>query len=438
MRSADLINQHCSVARPATLLGDPWTLVILRQAFSRVRRFDEFQRQLGISRSLLSERLGRLVEAGILERRPYKDEIRTREEYRLTQKGLDLYPALMALREWGDRYMADEGPPHPPPPPRLRRRAPRPPDLRSLRRGGLGAGRRGRSRAGPARGLRLACLGQPRLNPVEEAAPALLGPLELLRQSCRPRCSISISVRPSPRSVSTTVIRPRSGSSGDRSPSAPGARARSPRCTRPFQSISCRSGPANMVAFQEPPSRTSISTVSSGTSPSGPPNQSAKASGVVHSRQTRSRGASNTRVIEMPGSDVGVGDALVSSRWGLLSIVETRFRAGRSHSPRSDGIRSSHSLGVAKRRRLQPRGPQLRGAAARDQAGALEHLEVLRDRLHADRERLGELAHGRLSLGQAGRGWPAGSGRRARRRCRRAGGCPGRRPSDADCIQLLG
>ncbi len=111
MRSADLINQQCSIARPATLLGDPWTLVILRQAFSRVRRFDDFQRQLGISRSLLSERLGRLVDAGILERRPYKDEIRTREEYRLTQKGLDLYPALMALREWGDKYMAADGAP---------------------------------------------------------------------------------------------------------------------------------------------------------------------------------------------------------------------------------------------------------------------------------------------------------------------------------------
>ena len=110
MRSAELINQNCSVARPATLLGDPWTLVILRQAFSRVRRFDDFQRQLGISRSLLADRLQTLVDAGILERRPYKDRIRTREEYRLTQKGLDLYPALMALREWGDKYMADDGP----------------------------------------------------------------------------------------------------------------------------------------------------------------------------------------------------------------------------------------------------------------------------------------------------------------------------------------
>ncbi|MET0730909.1 MAG: helix-turn-helix domain-containing protein, partial [Solirubrobacterales bacterium] len=76
-----------------------------------VRRFDDFQRQLGISRSLLSDRLGKLVDAGILRREPYKDEIRTREEYRLTQKGLDLYPALMALREWGDKYMAEDGPP---------------------------------------------------------------------------------------------------------------------------------------------------------------------------------------------------------------------------------------------------------------------------------------------------------------------------------------
>jgi DNA-binding HxlR family transcriptional regulator len=111
MRAADLSEQHCSIARPATLLGDRWTLVILRQAFSRTRRFDDFQRQLGISRSLLSDRLGKLVEFGILRREPYKDDVRTRDEYRLTEKGLDLYPVLMALREWGDKYMADEGAP---------------------------------------------------------------------------------------------------------------------------------------------------------------------------------------------------------------------------------------------------------------------------------------------------------------------------------------
>lgn len=111
MRAAELADERCSVARPASLLGDRWTLVILRQAFSGIKRFDDFQRTLDVSRSLLSERLGRLVDAGILRREPYKDEVRTRHRYRLTEKGLDLYPVLMALREWGDKYMADEGPP---------------------------------------------------------------------------------------------------------------------------------------------------------------------------------------------------------------------------------------------------------------------------------------------------------------------------------------
>jgi DNA-binding HxlR family transcriptional regulator len=85
--------------------------VILRQAFSGNKRYEDFQTSLGISRSLLSERLGKLVDAGILRREPYKDAIRTRERYRLTEMGLDLYPVLMALREWGDRYMAEDGPP---------------------------------------------------------------------------------------------------------------------------------------------------------------------------------------------------------------------------------------------------------------------------------------------------------------------------------------
>jgi DNA-binding HxlR family transcriptional regulator len=76
-----------------------------------VRRFEDFQSSLGISRSQLSERLGRLVEEGILRREPYKDEVRTRDRYRLTDKGLDLYPVLVALRDWGDKYMAEDGPP---------------------------------------------------------------------------------------------------------------------------------------------------------------------------------------------------------------------------------------------------------------------------------------------------------------------------------------
>ena len=111
MRAAEIADQRCSIARPAALLGDRWTLVILRQAFNGIKRFEDFQSTLDISRSLLSERLGRLVEAGILRREPYKDEVRTRDRYRLTEKGLDLYPVLMALREWGDRYMAEDGPP---------------------------------------------------------------------------------------------------------------------------------------------------------------------------------------------------------------------------------------------------------------------------------------------------------------------------------------
>lgn len=111
MRAAEIAEQRCSIARPAALLGDRWTLVILRQAFMGTKRFEDFQSALGISRSLLSERLGRLVDAGVLRREPYKDAVRTRERYRLTEMGLDLYPVLMALREWGDSYMAEDGPP---------------------------------------------------------------------------------------------------------------------------------------------------------------------------------------------------------------------------------------------------------------------------------------------------------------------------------------
>ncbi|MGH3273105.1 MAG: winged helix-turn-helix transcriptional regulator [Streptosporangiaceae bacterium] len=106
----DLQDDPCSIARPVSLLGNRWTLIMLRQAFRGVRRFEEFQSTLGISRPLLAERLAQLTDAGILERRPYESEQRTRQEYRLTQKGLDLYPVLMALRAWGDRYMAPDGP----------------------------------------------------------------------------------------------------------------------------------------------------------------------------------------------------------------------------------------------------------------------------------------------------------------------------------------
>jgi DNA-binding HxlR family transcriptional regulator len=105
MRHKQLIDQSCSIARPLAILGDRWTLVILRQAFMGVRRFEDFQSTLGISRSSLSERLERLVDYGVFRLEPYKDN-RTRHQYRLTRKGHDLYPVLQALRAWGDKYMA--------------------------------------------------------------------------------------------------------------------------------------------------------------------------------------------------------------------------------------------------------------------------------------------------------------------------------------------
>jgi DNA-binding HxlR family transcriptional regulator len=103
--------QQCSVARTLELVGERWTLLILRDAFLGVRRFDDFQRSLGVARNVLNTRLQRLVEAGLLERRPYRERPR-RFEYVLTEKGLDLWPTVVTLMHWGDRHLAgDAGPP---------------------------------------------------------------------------------------------------------------------------------------------------------------------------------------------------------------------------------------------------------------------------------------------------------------------------------------
>jgi DNA-binding HxlR family transcriptional regulator len=110
MRVAEFAKEPCNVARPVALLGDAWTLLVLRQAFMGTRRFDDFQAALNVSRALLSDRLRKLVDAGILRREPYRDAVRTREQYRLTEKGLDLYPVLMALRQWYDRHEAEGEP----------------------------------------------------------------------------------------------------------------------------------------------------------------------------------------------------------------------------------------------------------------------------------------------------------------------------------------
>ncbi|HEX2016054.1 MAG TPA: helix-turn-helix domain-containing protein [Solirubrobacteraceae bacterium] len=109
--------EKCSVARTLSVIGDRWTLLILREAFLGVRRFDELQRNLGIARNILTVRLHNLLDAGILRRSLYQERPQ-RHEYRLTERGVDLYPALTALMIWGDRHMADDGGP----PVRLRHR----------------------------------------------------------------------------------------------------------------------------------------------------------------------------------------------------------------------------------------------------------------------------------------------------------------------------
>jgi DNA-binding HxlR family transcriptional regulator len=103
--------QICSIAKCLEVIGERWSLLIIRDVMNGNRRFGEMQRSLGVARNVLSARLQRLVDEGILERRAYQ-ESPPRHEYFLTEKGLDLWPALIALQSWGDRYSSGpEGPP---------------------------------------------------------------------------------------------------------------------------------------------------------------------------------------------------------------------------------------------------------------------------------------------------------------------------------------
>jgi DNA-binding HxlR family transcriptional regulator len=104
-------DQVCSIARTLEVLGERWTLLVIRDVFNGRRRFDQIQENLGVARNVLSNRLARLVEEGILEKRAYQEHP-PRYEYFLTQQGLDLWPVLVGLLHWGDRYLAEpEGPP---------------------------------------------------------------------------------------------------------------------------------------------------------------------------------------------------------------------------------------------------------------------------------------------------------------------------------------
>ncbi len=96
-----------AVARTLAVVGDAWTLLILRDAFYGVRRFEDFRRNLGIARNILSHRLKRLVEQGLFEKRQYSDRP-LRYEYRFTDRGRDLFGVLVALQAWGDRWARDE------------------------------------------------------------------------------------------------------------------------------------------------------------------------------------------------------------------------------------------------------------------------------------------------------------------------------------------
>jgi DNA-binding HxlR family transcriptional regulator len=100
---------NCTIQRALAVLGDRWTFVVMRELFNGIRRFDEMRIRTDIPRQVLSARLTRLVAEGLLRREPYREPgMRQRDEYRLTRKGLDLYPVLVSLNEWGTAYYADE------------------------------------------------------------------------------------------------------------------------------------------------------------------------------------------------------------------------------------------------------------------------------------------------------------------------------------------
>ena len=110
MERKSFSEMHCSVAQCLEVVGEWWSLLIVRDAFLGVTRFDDFQERLGISRNVLNQRLARLVEADVLVKVPYSEHP-PRHDYRLTDKGRDLWPVLTTMRQWGDKYAAPDGPP---------------------------------------------------------------------------------------------------------------------------------------------------------------------------------------------------------------------------------------------------------------------------------------------------------------------------------------
>jgi DNA-binding HxlR family transcriptional regulator len=109
MRHAELAQKQCAIARTWAVIGERWTMLILRELFRGSHRFEDIQNKLQLGRNVLADRLQQLVEEGVVERRQYQDRP-PRSDYHLTQKGEDLYPLLLAMLRWGNRYKVDEPP----------------------------------------------------------------------------------------------------------------------------------------------------------------------------------------------------------------------------------------------------------------------------------------------------------------------------------------
>jgi DNA-binding HxlR family transcriptional regulator len=109
VRHAELAEKECAMARTWAVIGERWTMMVLRECFRGVRRFDDIQTKLQLGRNILSERLQMLVEEGILDRQQYQTNP-VRHEYRLTEKGEDLYPVLLAMLRWGNKYKVEVPP----------------------------------------------------------------------------------------------------------------------------------------------------------------------------------------------------------------------------------------------------------------------------------------------------------------------------------------
>ena len=110
MKWSEIASQHCSIARSLSVVGDSWTMLVVRELFNGNGRFGGLLAETGAPPAILSERLAVLERTGVVEKRPYSSRA-DRFDYRLTAKGRDLYPILISLMAWGDRWMADGDPP---------------------------------------------------------------------------------------------------------------------------------------------------------------------------------------------------------------------------------------------------------------------------------------------------------------------------------------